>query len=194
VTVPGTGDRKIVARSFPTDDVVLAAHVQELLQSRRAHDPASVASELETRLRPVYPHIRTSVRSDVAGFGDTMVYVFRDGSAAHLPDVESWIEDPGTARVVSGPTGVYVDANEAAARLFGHPVESIIGNPAGTYTRPDVRIEDRDALWRMLDRTGRLHSLAVVRCADGGETPVEFMTVKDGDGPGRNVTYLRERH
>jgi hypothetical protein len=34
----------------------------------------------------------------------------------------------------------------------------------------------------------------VVSCGDGSETLVEVVTVKDGDGTGRNITYLRERH
>jgi hypothetical protein len=72
--------------------------------------------------------------------------------------------------------------------------DEIVCNKAGSFTRPDALIEDPEALWRALEHTGRLHSLALIRCGDGSETPVEFVTLKDGDGPGRNVTYRRERH
>ena len=70
----------------------------------------------------------------------------------------------------------------------------MVGTKAGSFTRPDDRIEDAEKVWRALEQTGRLHSLAMIRCADGSETHVEYVTIKDGDGPGRNVTYLRERH
>jgi hypothetical protein len=43
-------------------------------------------------------------------------------------------------------------------------------------------------LWKSLERFGRLHSTAVLS-SDG--TRVEFVTIRDGAGHGRNVTYLR---
>jgi PAS domain S-box-containing protein len=191
---PGSREGKVVGRSFPTDDLVLAERVQELLRRERRKDPARIAAGIETQLRAVYPNVRVSLRDDVAGFGDAMIYVFRDGSASRVPDPQSWIEDEATARAVTDANGVYVEANEAAARLFGRSVESIIGATAGTFTRADSRIEDRGALWRMLQQTGRLHSRAIVCAEDGSETRVEFITLKDADGPDRHVTYLRERH
>jgi PAS domain S-box-containing protein len=187
-------DSRVVARSFPTHDVVFAERVQELLRREQLTGPERIAAGLQRTLRTIYPNVKATVRDDVAGFGDTMIYVFRDGSASPLAEAESWIEDAATARLVTDATGTYIAANAAAAQLLGRSVESIIGETAGTFTRPDARIEDASALWRMLDQTGRLHSLAIVRCEDGSEKPVEFVTVKDGDRPGRNVTYLREGH
>jgi PAS domain S-box-containing protein len=191
---PASRGGKVVARTFPTHDVVFAERVEELLGRERRSDPERIAAGIASKLRAVHENVKATVRTEVAGFGETVIYVFRDGSASPAPDETPWTDDAGTARVVSDAAGTYVAANEAAARLFGRPIASIIGEAAGTFTRPDARIEDRDALWHMLDRTGRLHSLAIVRCDDGSETPVEFVTVKDADGPGRNVTYLRERH
>ncbi len=101
---------------------------------------------------------------------------------------------PATARVVTDRSGTYVEANEQAERLFGRTAGEVVGSKAGSFTRPDDRVEDAEKVWRALEHSGRLHSLAVIRCADGDETPVEYITVKDGDGPGRHVTYLRERH
>ena len=123
-----------------------------------------------------------------------LIYVFRDGSLSATLIADDWIDDPGTARLVTDPSGTYVEANERAARLFGRTADEIVGRDAGTFTRPDARVEHAEILWRALEQTGRLHSLAMINCADGSETPVEFVTVKDDDGPGRNVTYLRERH
>ena len=104
---------------------------------------------------------------------------------------DTWTQDPTTARVVTDATGVYQDANDVAVELFGVERHVIMGAAAGTFTGPDRRVEDAAALWSALRDTGRLHSLAVVRCQDGREERVEFLTLRDGDGPGRNVTFLR---
>jgi PAS domain S-box-containing protein len=185
---------RLVARTFPTSDLIFAERVRELLQQKSAPDAQGVCVGLEASLRDVYPQVRATIRSQVAGFGDTTIYVFRDGSIPAMHTDEDWIDDPATARVVTDPSGTYIEANERAERLFGRTSSEMIGSKAGSFTRPDVRVEDADAVWRALDQTGRLHSLSVIRCADGTETPVEYVTVKDADGPGRNVTFLRERH
>ena len=67
----------------------------------------------------------------------------------------------------------------------------IIGRPAGSFTHADARVGDAAELWRTFEAVGRLHSLAIVAQPDGTEETVEFVTIKDGDGPGRNVTFLR---
>lgn len=184
----------LVARTFPTSDLIFAERVRELLQRRSDPKAAGVCEALETSLRGAYPAVRATTRDSGAGFGDTVIYVFRDGSVTSAMEAVEWISDPATARLVTDRSGTYVDANERAEQLFGRTAAEIIGNKAGRFTRPDDRVTDDDAVWRALERTGRLHSLAVIRCADGTETPVEFVTLKDADGPGRNVTYLRERH
>ena len=182
----------VVARTFPTSDVIFAERVRAVLEGRSDASAEQLREILAASLRVAYPGVRASIRTDVASFGDTVIYVFRDGSAtAQLAD--DWIDDPATARVITDPSGTYVEANEGAERLFRRSVGDIVGCTAGTFTRPDVRVEDDQTVWRALERTGRLHSLAVIRCPDGSEARVEFVTVKNGDGPGRNATYLRER-
>ncbi len=106
-------------------------------------------------------------------------------------DSDDWIALAATARVVTDQTGQYLDANEAAVALFGVSRERILQARAGAFTEADARIEDAGALWRALQATVRLHSLALVRRPDGSAVSVEFMTLRDGDGPGRNVTHLR---
>jgi PAS domain S-box-containing protein len=168
--------------------------VRELLQRKADVDAAGICAALEASLRHAYPLVRATIRTDVAGFGDTLIYVFRDGSATASLTAEDWIDDPATARVVTDPSGTYVEVNQRAEHLFGRPAIEIIGRSAGSFTPPDDRVGDAEAVWRALEQTGRLHSLGVIRCADETQTPVEYVTVKDGDGPGRNVTFLRERH
>jgi len=185
---------RLVARTFPTSDVIFAERVREVLQRRSTANADQACRAIEASLRHVYPQVRASIRADVAGFGDTMIYAFRDGSVAASLMAEDWIDDPATARVVTDPSGTYVEANERAERLFGRTADEIVGRQAGSFTRPDDRVEDAEMVWRALEQTGRLHSLAVITCSDGDETPVEYVTVRNGDGPGRHVTYLRERH
>ena len=185
---------RFVARTFPTSDLVFAEYVREVLHRTSRGNKEPVREALEVSLRNVYPDVRVSIRADVAGFGDTLLYVFRDGSIGASLAAEEWIEDPSAARVVTDPTGTYVEVNEPAERLFGRGAAEMIGWKAGSFTRPDDRVEDAEAVWRALEQSGRLHSLALISCVTGSDTPVEYVTVKDGDGPGRNVTYLRERH
>jgi PAS domain S-box-containing protein len=184
----------LVARTFPTSDLIFAERVRELLQRRSDPNATAICEALEASLRGTYPAVRATTRDSGAGFGDTVIYVFRDGSVTSAMEAVDWISDPATARLVTDGSGTYLEANSRAALLFGRAAAEIVGRKAGSFTRPDDRVADDDSVWRALERTGRLHSLSVVSCADGTETPVEFVTVKDGDGPGRNVTFLRERH
>jgi hypothetical protein len=59
---------------------VFAEHVHDLL--RRGLDPnrEEVCGAIERCLRDVYPQVRATIRTDVAGFGDRVIYVFRDGT------------------------------------------------------------------------------------------------------------------
>jgi PAS domain S-box-containing protein len=193
VHLPDTPDR-VVARTFPTSDVIFAERVGDVLQRRSQASPEHVCETIEKSLRRAYPQVRASIRTDVAGFGDTIVYVFRDGSATVPPMADDWIDDASTARVITDPSGTYIEANEPAERLFGRAAGEMVGSKAGSFTRPDDRVEHAEKVWRALEQNGRLHSLAVLTCPDGSERRVEYVTVKDADGPGRNVTYLRERH
>jgi hypothetical protein len=185
------GGSGLLALTFPHDDHVFGQRVREILGPSTSRDVNEVRELLTRRLSPVYPAVDTAVRDEVAGFGDPLVYVYRDGHALSSLVGDAWINDGTTARVVTDATGVYVDANDEAAALFGVDRKSIIGAGAGRFTREDSRIKDSAALWRALRDTGRLHSLALVRCPGGIEKSVEFLTVRDGDGPARNVTYLR---
>jgi PAS domain S-box-containing protein len=182
----------ITALPFPTDDLVFAQHVKEALRESTDATVEEAIERLRDRLRHVFPQVDARLRAEVAGFGkNPVVYVFRDGTARQT-FTDSWVDDRATARLVTDQSGVYVDANDEAAAVFGVAREAIIGRKAGSFTRPDTRIEDSDALWRALAAKGRLHSLALVLRPDGTEIAIEFVTIRDGDGPNRNVTLLRE--
>ena len=176
---------------FPADDDVLAIHVRDALDDVDAVDAKAVSEVLVDRLNVVYPGLAVRLRDPLAGFGSAMVYLFRDGGVLSSLGGEDWVGDPGVARVVTDAAGTYIDVNDAAAALFGVPKSAIIGARAGAFTRPDARIRDADELWRTLAASGRLHSLAVVRRQDGADLRVEFVTVCDGGGGDRHVTWLR---
>ena len=177
--------------TFPADDAVFAQRVHDWLEDAGGARGNWEATDLADTLRRVHPHVTTQWRDRLAGFGDRVLYVFRDGTAMSSIDSDEWITLDATARVVTDQAGQYLEANEAAVALFGVSREHILQARAGAFTEADARIEDADALWRALQVTGRLHSLALVRRPDGSAVSVEFMTLRDGDGPGRNVTHLR---
>ncbi|MEA2518230.1 MAG: hypothetical protein QOF49_310 [Chloroflexota bacterium] len=181
----------VTAHTFPANDAVLAEWVREILRDAAGQTADEAVETVTRRVRAVHPGVSVSVRTPMAGFGDApSLYVFRDGTALSKHR-EDWIDEPDVARLVTDASGRYVSANEAAADLFGVDVDDIIGRLAGSFTRPDVRISDADALWEALAATGRLHSLTNVQRLDGSDVPIEFVTIKDGDGIGRNVTVMR---
>src|SRR4051812_20898514 len=154
--------RRVV--TFPHDDCALEQRVREIVASPDMRDLAEV---IEGRLRAVYPSLTVHASSPMAGFGlDRVLYVFRDGRAVSDPTVDDWVTHERTARVVTDAAGTYLEANEAAALLFGVSRDEIIGRPAGSFTRPDARVQDAASLWRRLAETGRMHSFAVVVAPD----------------------------
>jgi len=186
VTVEGSS---IASLTFPSDDRVFAERVREALRDLRGYAPADAINGIRLRLAPVHPAVAVTLRGELTGFGsDAIVYVYRDGTV--LPKHTGEPPAGSVARVVSDSGGHYIEANEEAAELFGVDRESIVGAVAGSFTKPDARIQNADALWRALTSTGRLHSLSVVERPDGTTIPVEFITTQDGDGPGRTVTTL----
>jgi PAS domain-containing protein len=186
--------RQLTVLTFPTDDWVFGERVADVIEAQAPDaSPTELAREVERALRTVHSRVAATFRDRLAGFGgEIMMYVFRDGTARSTFESDGWIVDPVTARVVTDEQGMYVDANEAAEALFGVPRDYLLRVRAGSFTRLDARIADEDALWDVLRRTGKLHSLAVLSRRDGTDVSVEFITICDEDGPGRNVTYLRE--
>jgi PAS domain S-box-containing protein len=181
----------IIALTFPSEDLVFAERVRGILRDHPGGDVESAMATLRRGLAAVHPDVALSLRSEAIGFGDDpVVYVFRDGSALPKYRGTQPENEAGVARVVTDATGRYVDANEEAARLFGVTRAEIIGALAGTFTKPDARITDPDAIWRALSTAGRLQSLSVVQRPDGTDLAVEFVTERDGDGPGRHLTRL----
>ena len=176
---------------FPADDEVLRKHVRDSVERAEETSARAARDGLRSRLRVVYPRAEVRIRDPLAGFGEPTVYIFRDGGIASSLGSETWREEPASARLVTNDQGVYVDANDAAVELLGVGRDQVVGQQAGTFTKPDARIEDATGLWDLLATSGRLHSLAVVSRPGGRDVRVEFITLRDGDGRGRHVTWLR---
>src|SRR4051794_13788802 len=176
---------------FPADDIVLSERVREKVAGPRSHPWDAALQQLRDDLRVVYPRLDVRLQNALAGFGEPTVYVFRDGGASGELGPGDWIQESGYARVVTEDAGTYIEVNAAAGELFGCPPTSVVGQRAGAFTTADARIEDASTLWRLLRKTGTLHSLAVVSRPNGERVRVEFVTLRDGDGPGRHVTFMR---
>jgi PAS domain S-box-containing protein len=176
---------------FPADDEVLRKRVRDSVDKGDETSAKAARDGLLSRLRVVYPRADVRIRDPLAGFGEPTVYIFRDGGIASRLGSETWGDEPTAARLVTNDQGIYVQANDAAAELLGVERDKIVGQPAGTFTKPDARIEDAAGLWDLLTTTGRLHSLAVVARIGGRDVRVEFITQRDADGKGRHVTWLR---
>src|SRR3954466_2293935 len=75
------GRPAIGANTFPTDDAVFAERVREVLGEVGTPDLQQTVAALIGRLQSVHPGTTASIRSEMAGFGGPIVYVYRDGSA-----------------------------------------------------------------------------------------------------------------
>lgn len=178
--------RAVVLLCFPPTDAVFAGLVRDLVDAATDPDPAA----LEGQLRRVYPGAVVRPRHQLAALRGPAWYVYRDGR--YSPFAESpWWGDPSVARTVVGDDGCYLDANEAALALLAVDLETLRAMRSGDFTLPEYR-EIVPWIRQLLIDTGELHSVAVMRPRGGGrDVPVEFHFVRDGDGPGRHVAWMR---
>ena len=172
-------------RTFPNGDAAFAIHVEiahESLQNDDMHG-------LVERVRLAYPlaEIHKASPDGQLDHSQDVWYLFRDGgvrAARRAP----WSDDESVAVATLSPDGRYVDANDAAAKLFGVDREDIIGRPAGSFTvhEPDPPVGER--LLETARRVGSLDSTAVVLRPDGERWPIAFRVVASEDG---HEVYMR---
>lgn len=178
--------RAVVLLCFPPTDAVFAGLVRELVGAAAAPDPEA----LEGQLRRVYPGAVVRPRHQLAALRGPAWYVYRDGRYSPFAD-SPWWTDQGVARTVVGDDGRYLDANAAALALLAVDLETLRTMRSGDFTLPEYR-ELVPWIRQLLLDTGELHSLAVMRPHDGGpDLPVEYHFVRDGDGAGRHVAWMR---
>jgi PAS domain-containing protein len=176
----------------PADDPIFAERVGVALEAALANGRDPEVDLAERQLRTTYPRAQLRRRDSVADIGGEapVVYAYRDGAALAAVGGDTWWTALGVARVVIS-AGRYVEANPASAELFGRPRDDLLGRVAGELTVADSRV-DRAWLWEQLQRAGRLQSISRIELPAGQPVRVEFVTLLDGDGPGRHETFLRE--
>ena len=69
---------------------MFAERVRDLFRRGLPPHPAGICEAIEASLRHVYPQVRTAIRADLAGFGDTLIYVYRDGSVTASLTADDW--------------------------------------------------------------------------------------------------------
>lgn len=158
--------------TIPSADRAFRAHVDAAIEDLGLKDlPA-----LEVRLREAYPsavvHASSTLGSLVAD--DARLYVYRDRNAARQPLPGDWWRDETLPRTVVNDEGRYLDANDAAAKLFGVDRSTIVGSTAGRFTRHPGSEDLARRLFETVARYGEIASTAVVVRPNGELVPIEF--------------------
>jgi PAS domain S-box-containing protein len=180
--------RRVRLLTFPPADSAFRAHVETALDRLGPGEPAIVEAEV----RDAYPAAVVRPRDAMAGFaiGAETWYAYRDGSVGSDTSEGEWWDDESLPRTRVSAEGRYVDANEAAAALFGVKCEQIVGSAAGAFTRHGGDDEVARRLFALLAESGELHSTAVVLRPDGQTWPIEFHMVR-GSLAGEYVSVMR---
>jgi PAS domain-containing protein len=175
--------------TFPTSDVAFRAHVDTALDRLGRCRPP----DLELQIRAAYPGAIVRVRTAMAEMWpsvDTETwYAYRDGTVRPADDAEWWL-DESLPRTLVAADGSYIDANDAAADLFGVPRDEILAAKAGAFTRHEGSDDVGRRLFQVLAETGGLDSTAVVLRRDGEEWPIAFH-MSQATEPDRYITVMR---
>jgi PAS domain-containing protein len=159
---------------FPHEDDAFRAHAETIFGSVRD------AAELEGRLRSVYPAVTVREQDGVARLGRRRWYVYRDGSPLVHSSSRDW-DCEGVGTMLIGRDGRYRSADQAAADVFGVPVDAIPGARIGAFTKHEGSDEGGQRAFELLAQTGSLCSTAVVRTPQGDEWPIEYRIDVEGD-------------
>lgn len=159
---------------FPHDDHALRAHAETIMGSVRDPD------EFERRLRGVYPAAVVREQDFLARLGPGRWYVYRDGSALPAFDGTDW-DAPDVGTMFISRAGHYLSADQAAADIYGVPVEAIPGAAVGSFTQHEGNDEGGRRAFDRLAETGSLISTAVVRTPEGLEWPIDYRIDLEGD-------------
>jgi PAS domain S-box-containing protein len=180
--------RSIRVITFPHDDVAFRAHVSAAQASLGRWDAPAINEEI----RKAYPSAVVQESNVMAQFesGQQTFYAYRDGALKPTPDEGEWWHDESLPRTAVTASGAYVEANDAAAELFGVSHDEILAARSGEFTRNEGTDELRERLFAALTETGSLNSTAVVVRPDGEEWPVQFHTERRADED-RYVTVMR---
>jgi len=149
-------------------------------------------ARVEAEVREAYPAAVVRARDAMAGYsiGAETWYAYRDGSVGSDTSGDEWWGDQSLPRTRVSADGRYVDANDAAADLFGVERDRIVGSAAGAFTRHESDAEIARRLFALLAESGELQSTAVVLRPDGQTWPIEFHMVR-GSLAGEYISVMR---
>jgi PAS domain S-box-containing protein len=170
--------KTVSVKTFPSHDSAFAEHVARAREERGAWDAEWVVA----RIRAAYPDATATQASALAALAPETErwYVYRDGSSRAFPHDPSWADDESLPRAVVGPDGRYVDANDAAAALFGADREQIIGRRVGSFTAHEDDDEIGDRLLSIASVGQPVSSIAVLKRPEGLGPRIEFVVRPSG--------------
>jgi PAS domain S-box-containing protein len=102
----------------------------------------------------------------------------------------SLFESTTDAILIGAADGTYVDANEAAARMLGVPLERLIGSHYSEFIHPDW-VEAGEEVRRSIQQTGHWEGEFPMRRADGTIVWADYRSRFDGEhllGMARDIT------
>jgi PAS domain S-box-containing protein len=176
----------VVLQTFPHDDLAFRVHVE----AAQARIGKWLRAEIEAEIRAAYPAavVRPAELLAQAEPGVATWYAYRDGHFEPAAPEADWWDDPELARTVTSEDR-YVEANQAAADLFGVSREAILGARSGSFVRHGNDDEVRTRFYALLSAVGVLHSTAIVVRPDGEEFPIEYRITREA--PGQYVSVRR---
>lgn len=161
----------LLTRPIPSADLLFTRVVEAAATGARSPE------ELETRLRPLFPHARVAERG-LAG-EPNIVYVYRDGHFTNITE-EPWWEELDTARVtIDVETGVMTEVNDRWADLMGADRQTLTGRRYTEFVLPEA-LPAAQAMIASILELGEARSSVVLRRPDGRHIMIEFRAVLDG--------------
>jgi PAS domain-containing protein len=185
---PGSrGDVGVTLLCFPPYDRAFMTLANRRLAALATRSP----EHLQAALRAAYPGATVRPRHRLAAFlPDTVWYVYRDGRYSPYAVDDRWWEGDDVARLVVGPDGRYIEANQAALNLLGVSLDALVEMQTGDLVDPAVA-ELVPWTWDVVRETGELHATSILRAA--GARPrmgIEYRLVLEEQG-GPAIAYLR---
>ncbi|HET9347162.1 MAG TPA: hypothetical protein VFO05_15835 [Candidatus Limnocylindrales bacterium] len=159
--------------TFPRGDEAFAAFVRDAIARLERADRLEPAA-LQNLLRRWHSRALVRERDELASFGASTWYVYRDGQAGVRIEDDWWQRDD-VARARLGEDQIFIDGDDEACRLVGRPP----GGLAGASWRelvPPVASDD-DAAWLFGDLKERpVQSVFDFPLPDGGRRVIEYRT------------------
>lgn len=99
-------------------------------------------------------------------------------------------ENSPVAIIVANNDGLYVDANAAAAALFGCSREQLVGRKVTDFVAP-LRNESAKQLWTRFQAEGLQAGTIIISRADGTDRLLRY-SARTNFLPGLHVSFLRD--